>query len=137
MKAMATSAGSQTNGTYVFDAGPMLEEANKNPQLALYLNWLQRTSGGAPTFYGVYAWSAAALFTEIAVELGGQLSRSAVIAKLRGIHGWTNHGMTPPNDVAGKRTPNCLTVMQYQGGHWVRKTPYPYTCGSLVDSGVS
>lgn len=132
-----TSAGSHTNGTYVFDAGPLLEEANKNPQLATYLQWLQRTSGGAPTFYGVYAWSAAALFVETALKLGGKLSRATMLAALRGEHSWTNHGMTPPNDPAGKRTPNCLSVIQYTGGKWVRKTPYPYTCGSLVDSGVS
>jgi hypothetical protein len=132
-----TSSGSQTNGTYVFDAGPMLEEANRNAQLATYLTWLQRTSGGAPTFYGTYAWSAAALFTEIAVQLGGKLSRSTMLAELQKVHAWTNHNMTPPNDVAGKRTPNCVSVIQYNNGKWVRKTPYPYTCGGLVDSGVS
>ena len=132
-----TSAGSQTKGTYVFDAGPLLEETSKNPQLATYLGWLQRTSGGAPTFYGVYAWSAAALFVETALQLGGKLSRSTMLAALRNVHSWTNHGMTPPNDPAGKRTPNCLSVIQYSGSTWVRKTPYPYTCGSLVDSGVS
>ena len=132
-----TSAGGMTNGTYVFDAGPLLEEANKNPQLALYLQWLQRTSGGAPTFYGVYAWSAAALFVETALKLGGKLSRSTMLAALRNVHSWTNHNMTPPNDPAGKRTPNCLSVIQYDGSKWVRKTPYPYTCGNLVNSGVS
>jgi ABC-type branched-subunit amino acid transport system substrate-binding protein len=132
-----TRAGGMTNGTYVFDAGPLFEEANKNPQLAAYLTWLQRTSGGAPTFYGLYAWSAAALFTETAVQLGGKLSRSTMLAALSKVHNWTNHNMTPPNDPAGKRTPNCLSVIQYSGGKWVRKTPYPYTCGGLVNSGVS
>jgi len=132
-----TSAGGMTNGTYVFDAGPLFEEANKNPQLAAYLTWLQRTSGGAPTFYGLYAWSAAALFTETALQLGGKLSRSTMLAALSKVHSWTNHNMTPPNDPAGKRTPNCLSVIQFTGGKWVRKTPYPYTCGSLVNSGVS
>ena len=132
-----TGAGGMTNGTYVFDAGPLFEEANKNPQLAAYLTWLQRTSGGAPTFYGLYAWSAAALFTETALQLGGKLSRSTMLAALSKVHSWTNHNMTPPNDPAGKRTPNCLSVIEYTGGKWVRKTPYPYTCGSLVDSGVS
>jgi ABC-type branched-subunit amino acid transport system substrate-binding protein len=132
-----TGAGSMTSGTYVFDAGPLLEEANRNPQLATYLTWLQRTSGGAPTFYGLYAWSAAALFTETAVQLGGKLSRASMLAALSKVHSWTNHGMTPPNDPAGKRTPNCLSVIQYTGSKWVRKSPYPYTCGSLVNSGVS
>jgi hypothetical protein len=132
-----TGSGSQTNGTYVFDAGPLIGEANRNPQLATYLQWLQRTSGGVPTFYGVYAWAAAALFTQIALQLGGQLSRQSMIAALRNVHNYTNNGMVPPQDVGGKHTPNCLTVIQYTNGNWVRKTPYPYTCGGLVNSGVS
>jgi hypothetical protein len=53
------------------------------------------------------------------------------------VHNYTNNGMVPPQDVGGKHTPNCLTVIQYTNGNWVRKTPYPYTCGGLVNSGVS
>lgn len=132
-----TSAGSSVNGTYVFNAGPLFEEANRNPQLATYLQWLGRTSGGAPTFFGTYAWSAAALFTQLAIQLGGKLNRSTMLAAVRQMHNFTNNNMVPPQDVAGKHTPKCLSVIQYNGGKWVRKTPYPYTCGSFVNSGVS
>jgi ABC-type branched-subunit amino acid transport system substrate-binding protein len=132
-----TSAGSSVDGTYVFIAGPLFEEANRNPELATYLQWLQRTSGGAPTFFGTYAWAAAALFTQLAVQLGGKLSRSTLLAAVRQVHNFTNNKMVPPQDVAGKHTPKCLSVIQYSGGKWVRKTPYPYTCGSFVNSGVS
>jgi ABC-type branched-subunit amino acid transport system substrate-binding protein len=132
-----TSAGSTVNGTYVFIAGPLFEEANRNPQLATYLQWLQRTSGGSPTFFGTYAWSAAALFTQLALQLGGKLTRASLLAALSQVHNFTNNGMVPPQDVAGKHTPKCLSVIQYNGGKWARKTPYPYTCGSSVNSGVS
>ncbi|MDT4911396.1 MAG: hypothetical protein QOC66_524 [Pseudonocardiales bacterium] len=132
-----TSAGSSVDGTYVFDAGPLFEEANRNPPLATYLQWLQRTSGGSPTFFGTYAWSAAALFTQLAVQLGGKLTRASLLAAVRKVHNFTNNNMVPPQDVAGKHTPKCLSVIQYNGGKWVRKTPYPYTCGSSVNSGVS
>jgi ABC-type branched-subunit amino acid transport system substrate-binding protein len=132
-----TSAGSSVNGTYVFNAGPLFEEANRNPQLAAYLQWLQRTSGGAPTFFGTFAWSAAALFTQLAVQLGGKLSRSSMLAAVRQVHNFTNGKMVSPQDVAGKHTPRCLSVIQLVNGKWVRKTPYPYTCGSVVNSGVS
>jgi hypothetical protein len=30
-----------------------------------------------------------------------------------------------------------MSVVEYTGNKWVRKTPYPYSCGSLVNSGVS
>jgi ABC-type branched-subunit amino acid transport system substrate-binding protein len=130
------AAGSSVNGTYVFLAGPMFEEANRNPQLATYLQWLQRTSGGAPSFFGVYAWSAAALFVESALELGGKLTRSSLISHLQGVHSWTNHGMTQPQDVGGTHTTHCTSIIQLQNGKWVRKTPYPYTCGGIVNTGV-
>jgi ABC-type branched-subunit amino acid transport system substrate-binding protein len=130
------AAGSSVDNTYVFLGGPMFEEANKNPQLTTYLQWLQRTSGGQPSFFGTYAWSAAALFVESALELGGKLTRSALISKLQGVHDWTNHGMTQPQDVGGTHTTKCFSVIQLQRGHWVRKTPYPYTCGGIVNSGV-
>ena len=130
------AAGSTVDDTYVFLAGPMFEEANRNPQLATYLQWLQRTSGGSPSFFGVYAWSAAALFVESALELGGKLTRQSLIGKLQGIHDWTNHGMTQPQDVGGTHTTHCTSIIQLQNGHWVRKTPYPYTCGGIVDTGV-
>ena len=130
------AGGSAMNGTYVFIGGPLFEEANRNPQLSTYLTWLQRTSGGAPTFFGTYAWAAAALFTQIAIRLGGKLTRPAVIAALQGTHNYTNNGMVPPQDVGGKHTPKCISVIQLNNGKWGRKTPYPYTCGSLVNSGV-
>jgi ABC-type branched-subunit amino acid transport system substrate-binding protein len=129
-------AGSVVDGTYVFLAGPMFEEANRNPELANYLAWLQRTSGGAPSFFGVYAWSAAALFVKLAAELGGRLSRPALLAKLRGVDVWTDRSMTQPQYVAGKHTTKCLSVIQLENGKWVRRTPYPYTCGGIVNSGV-
>ncbi len=132
-----TSAGSSVNGTYVFNAGPLFEEANRNPQLAAYLLWLQRTSGGSPTFFGTYAWAAAALFTQLAIQLGGKLTRSSLLAAVRQVHSFTDNKMVPPQDVAGKHTPKCLSVIQYNNGKWTRKTPYPYTCGTSVNSGVS
>jgi ABC-type branched-subunit amino acid transport system substrate-binding protein len=129
-------AGSSVDNTYVFLGGPMFEEANRNPQLATYLQWLQRTSGGQPSFFGTYAWSAAALFVESALSLGGKLTRSSLIGRLRGVHNWTNHGMTQPQDVGSTHTTKCFSVIQLQRGHWVRRTPYPYTCGGVIDSGV-
>ena len=130
------ATGSAVNNTYVFISGPLFEEASRNPQLQLYTTWLQRTAGGAPTFFGTYAWAAAALFTQLAIGLGGQLSRSTLLAAIRNVHNYTDGGMVPPQDVGGKHTPKCFSVIQLQNGNWVRKTPYPYTCGSTINSGI-
>jgi ABC-type branched-subunit amino acid transport system substrate-binding protein len=130
------SAGAPVDGTWSFVPGPLFEEANKNPQLQSYLTWLQRTSGGAPSFFGVYAWSAAALFTQLAVELGGKLTRGSLVAAVKNVHNWTNGNMHPPQDVGGKHTGKCASVVHLEHGKWVRKTPYPFTCGSVVNSGV-
>jgi len=133
-------SGDQTkavNGTYLYITIPMFEEANRNPELANYLTWLQRTGGGAPTFAGVWAWAACALFTQLALKLGGQLSRSAVIAGLKNTTNFTANNMVGPQDVGAKHTSPCRIVIQLVDGRWVRKTPYPYTCNGVVDSGVS
>jgi ABC-type branched-subunit amino acid transport system substrate-binding protein len=130
------SAGTPVNGTYSFVPGPLFEEANRNPQVQNYISWLQRTSGGAPNFFGVYAWSAASLFTQLAVQLGGKLTRSSLVSALKGVHNWTDNGMHPPQDVGGKITGPCSSIVQLENGKWIRKTKYPYTCGGLVNSGV-
>jgi hypothetical protein len=130
------SAGKPVDGTYSFVPGPLFEEAGRDPQVQTYVSWLNRTSGGSPTFFGVYAWSAAALFTQLAVQLGGKLTRASLIAAVKGVHNWTDSGMHPPQDPGGKKTGPCSSIVQLTNGKWVRKTPYPYTCGAIVNSGV-
>ena len=128
--------GSAVDGTYVFVPGPLFQEANRNPELQTYIDWLQRTSGGAPTFFGVYAWCAAALFTQLAVELGGKLTRASLLTAIRGVHNYTNDGMVPPQDPGGKHTTHCASIVQLENGKWVRRTPYPYTCAPTIFTGV-
>ncbi len=130
-----TSAGSFTDGTYSFVPAPLYldnSEIAKNQQLSLYVQWLHNTSGGSPTFFGTYAWLAAALFTQLAVQLGGKLTRQSLLAALAKVHDYTDNKMVPPQDVGGENTPTCMSIVQRTGGNWVRKTPYPYSCGQLV-----
>jgi hypothetical protein len=96
------------------------------------VQWLQRTSGGAPTFFGIYAWAAAAMFTQLAVQLGGQLTRQSLLAAVAKLHNFTDNGMVPPQDVGGKNTPTCMSIVQRSSSGWVRKSPYPYSCGQLI-----
>jgi len=55
---------------------------------------------------------------------------------LKSVHNWTDDGMHTPQNVGGKITSPCASIIQLTNGKWVRKTPYPYTCGGLVNSGV-
>jgi hypothetical protein len=48
------------------------------------------------------------------------------------VHNYTDNKMVPPQNVGGEQTPTCLSIVQRVSGKWVRKTPYPYSCGSLV-----
>ena len=133
-----TSAGSFTDGTYSFVPAPLYlssSEVAKDPELALYASWLQRTAGGTPTYFGVWAWAAAVLFTQTAIQLGGKLTRASLLTALRNVHKFTANGMVGPQDVGGKTSPTCMSVVQRVSGTWVRKTPYPYVCGQLVASG--
>lgn len=132
-----SSGGSAVNGTYLFLAGPMFEEKDRNPEMQNYLTWLQRTSPGAvPSFFGVFAWGAAALFTQQALQLGGQLTRQSLIASLHNVHNYTDNKFFNPQDPGGRHTGACQSVVQLQGGKWVRKTPYPYTCGPVAKTNV-
>jgi ABC-type branched-subunit amino acid transport system substrate-binding protein len=129
--------GSQTeavNGTYSIVPAPLFEEVNRNPELENYLTWLARTSGGPPVYFGIYAWSAAALFARLAIELGGRLTRASMVAALRGVHSWTDRDMHPPQDPGGKHTGHCASVVQLVNGAWVRRTPYPWTCGRIIET---
>jgi hypothetical protein len=131
--------GSFIDGTYSYVPSPLYlnsAEVAKNPELATYVQWLQRTSGGAPTYFGVWAWAAAVLFTQTAIELGGKLTRASLLAAVHGKHTFTANGMVPPQDVGGKNTSTCMSIVERVGGSWVRKTPYPFTCGRLVNSGT-
>ena len=130
------AAGKPVDGTYSFVPGPLFEEANKNPGLQDYLTWLKRTSGGEPTFFGVYAWAAMDLFTQLAIQLGGKLTRASLLGAVKGVHAYTDNGMIPAQDVGGKHTGHCASLVKLENGKWVRLTPYPYTCAATVNSGV-
>jgi hypothetical protein len=133
------SAGAAANGVYVFSNGAMFEEASSNPELALYVKWLgQVAPGQAPTYFGMYAWSAAELFVRLANQIGPNLTRQAMVSAIQGVHGYTGNGVFSPEDVGGKHTSPCALFMQLQGTAWKRISPASgWTCGSLINSGVS
>jgi ABC-type branched-subunit amino acid transport system substrate-binding protein len=103
-------------------------------ELNLYKNWLQQVAPGAyPTFFGEFAWSAAKLFVEQAIKLGGSLTRASLVSAIKGIHAWTGGGMHSPMDVGGKHSPSCIRFMQVKNDKFVPLGSKEYTChGSSV-----
>jgi len=132
-------AGSAANNTFVFSNAAMFEESGSNPELQLYTKWLHQVApGAAPTYFGMFAWSSAELFTRLANQIGPNLTRPAMVKALAGVHDYTGNGMFAPQDVGGKTTSPCALFMQYTGSAWKRVSPGSgWSCGKLINSGVS
>ena len=114
--------GAAVDGTVVYTNGALFEEANA--QVALYKQWLGRVApGAAPSYFGMFAWSAARLFVTTAAKVGPQLTRKAMLDAIRGVHDFTAEGMVAPQDVGGKRTSACMTLVRLKGGAWGRLAP--------------
>lgn len=117
-------AGDAAEGNYVFVSTKMLEEASGNPEMALYVDWLNKTAPGAePDFFGLYAWSSATLFVDHMRALGPDPSRAALLEKLKGTSSWDGHGLHGAQQVGAKTSTTCLLYMQIKGGKFVRSYP--------------
>jgi ABC-type branched-subunit amino acid transport system substrate-binding protein len=124
-------AGSYGNGTYVYLNFLPFSMASSNKEMSTYLTYLQQVAPGAsPTFYGVFAWSAAKLFVQEATRLGGKLTRASLVDALRKVKNWTADGMTAPQDVGGKLNGSCWRFIQLQNGSW--KTLGGYQCDGVT-----
>ncbi|MFD4640285.1 ABC transporter substrate-binding protein [Lentzea sp. NPDC058436] len=134
--AYVKQGGAAVDGTVVYTNGALFEESNA--QMALYKQWLGRVApGAAPSYFGMFAWAAARLFVTTAAKVGPQLTRKAMLDAVRGVHDFTAEGLVAPQDVGGKRTSACMTLVKLKGGAWSRLAPASgYSCGSLIDTGV-
>jgi ABC-type branched-subunit amino acid transport system substrate-binding protein len=124
-------------GSYVFINTAMFEEASSNPEMKLYTEWLQRVSPGAvPDYFGVYAWSAYRLFQKLATEIGPNLKRPALLAKLRATKEWNANGLHVGQRIGEKRSGVCNLWLQVKGGRFQRLNPSKgFNCdGAIVKS---
>ena len=123
------AAGSSVDGSIIYVDFTPIEEAAGNPELRLYLQWLGQVAPGArPTYFGMYAWSAARLFVEKAAGLGGRLTRANLVRELRTAKAWTSNGLHSPRNVGGKTVPECWRFLQIKGGKWSPLGPTKYSC---------
>lgn len=129
------SGGAAVEGTKIFINIAMFEEANSNKEMALYQAWLQQVKPGAtPTFFGLFSWSAARLFVEQSLALGGRLSRESLVQAVRKVDGWTSNGLHSPQHVGSKETGDCWRWIVLKGGKWVPEGSTKYTCNGVSDA---
>jgi ABC-type branched-subunit amino acid transport system substrate-binding protein len=122
-------AGGEGEGAYVYMNNQMFERTNIR-EMALYQNWLQQVKPGAtPTFFGLYAWSAARLFVEQSVALGGKLSRKTLVDAMSKVNNWTGNGLHAPMHVGPKETAECTMIIQLNKGKWTQRSPGKFLCG--------
>jgi len=125
-------------GSFIFVNTGMFEEANSNPEMQLYLTWLQRAAPGAvPDYFGIYAWSAYRLFQKIATDIGPDITRAKVLAALKATSTWTDYGMHGPQQTGAKKPTVCNLYMQVKNNKFQRMWPASgFDCsGSLVNVG--
>ncbi len=128
--------GSTVDGTYVYSVIQRFEDTSI-PEMVLYRQWLERVApGSTPNYYGLFAWSAARLFVQKATELGGALTRPALVQALKGVKDWDSNGIHAPMAIGAKTTPGCVKMFQLKGGSWSQTSPGDFMCGSLINSGV-
>ncbi len=127
------SVGGDGDGTFVFMNNEMFSSAN--PEMKLYLAWLQQVKPGAvPTFYGLYAWSATRLFVEESLKLGGKLNRANLVSSLSRVKDWNDNGAHAPMQVGGKSTSGCTRIIKLSGGNWSQISSGSYLCGPLTSA---
>lgn len=129
------SGGDAVEGTKIFINIAMFEEVNSNKEMQLYQAWLQQVKPGAtPTFFGLFSWSAARLFVEQSLALGGRLSRESLVQAVRKVDNWTSNGLHSPQHVGSKETGDCWRWIVLKGGKWVPEGPTKYTCSGVSDA---
>ncbi|CAB4688933.1 unannotated protein [freshwater metagenome] len=126
-------AGEAAVGTVSFLNFTPFEEADRNAELGLYLQYLQQVSPGAdPGFFGLFAWSAARLFVEQASRLGGGLDRESLIGSVSKVNAWTANGLHAPQRVSEKRVAECWRFVQWSGSTWKPIDGTQYHCNGTT-----
>jgi ABC-type branched-subunit amino acid transport system substrate-binding protein len=111
-------------GSFIFLNNALIEEASSNPEMKLYVDWLQRTApGAAPDYFGLYAWSAYRLMQATAIKVGPNLTRPKYLAALKATKTWDGHGIHGPHQIGAKQPTTCNVYVEVRGGKFQRLAP--------------
>ena len=116
--------GKPAEGSLVFLTTAIAEEISTNPEMQLYVQWLNRVAPGAkPDFFGFYAWSAGRLFVKVHEMVGAKITRKKFLEEIRKVHSWNSNGLHATQDIGNKSETVCFLYVEIRGGKFVRKTP--------------
>lgn len=110
------------DGAYVQSNTVPFSEADTNPLLRLYLDYLEQNDG-TPSSLGVQAFSAGLLFATAAASLGDDLTRESLVEALEGITEWDGGGLNMPGNPAENQMSGCFMYMRVTDGDFVREYP--------------
>jgi ABC-type branched-subunit amino acid transport system substrate-binding protein len=120
------AAGAAADGTYVRTALWPFEDAASNPTGATqqYIDLIEARDGKIASL-GAQSFSAWLLFATLANEcdVEGTLTRSCILEKGSEVTGWTGGGLHAASDVGENAGPDCIVVMQAEGGEYQRYEP--------------
>jgi ABC-type branched-subunit amino acid transport system substrate-binding protein len=127
----------ESNGNLVaMTATAGYEDASSNPGLQLMEQWMDRVAGAGnwhKDIFAMLAWSAGLAFEQAAKQVGPDLTRPALIAKIQAITNWTGGGVTPPTDIGTKVPSKCFFYDKIENGAFQRVYPTAantYDCNS-------
>ncbi|HUC05460.1 MAG TPA: ABC transporter substrate-binding protein [Acidimicrobiales bacterium] len=114
-----------SNGDLVLmSATSAYTDAPANPELQLFLQWMNRVAPGFhQDIFAILAWSAGLAFEQAAKEVGPDLTRPALLNALKGITTWTGDGIQPPVNISGKVPSQCFAYLKIENGQFVRIYP--------------
>ena len=119
-----TKEGAPVEGSYIFLNNAIFEEANANPEMKLYADWLQRAAPGAtPDYFGLHAWSAYRLLQKKTTEIGPELTREKLLSALKATKTWNGNGLHGPHQTGAKLPTVCNLYVEVKGGKFTRMAP--------------
>jgi ABC-type branched-subunit amino acid transport system substrate-binding protein len=126
------------NGSQIFINTSMFEESAGNPEMKLYMDWLQRASPGAnPDYFGIYAWSAYRLFQKLATQIGPELTRPKLMAALKATKEWGANGLHAPHRIGEKKLSTCNLYLTVKDGKFARLSPASgFDCSGTLVNGL-
>ncbi|QYG94134.1 ABC transporter substrate-binding protein [Iamia sp. SCSIO 61187] len=109
-------------GAYVLSNTAPFSEADSNPTLRLYQEYLDKV-GGVQSTLGVQAFSAGLLFATATDALGAEVTREGLVTELQGITEWDGGGLNLVGSPGTNETIDCFLYLRVEGGEFVREHP--------------
>jgi ABC-type branched-subunit amino acid transport system substrate-binding protein len=100
------------------------EEADRNEEVARYLEWMDRiATDDVRDAFAADAWAATKAFFDALEALPGPITRDAFIAQLASIETYDAGGLLGPIRLGAERTNGCFVGLRVEDGQWRRLAP--------------